>query len=179
MGYLALVAIGDGLRRALAAVAGVAVGLALIGTLAALGAATLIETVPALRAALRYGGIAYMLWLAIVTWRGSDAAASDGADEFASFRRGLVTNLLNPKAGLFFATVLPSFIAIDDAPVLVQNLALVAIYVGIATLVHAAIAILAAASGAGLRDGSRAIVLRRVLALGMVGVAAWIGWTTR
>ncbi len=36
--------------------------------------------------------------------------------EWVAFRLGLLNNLLNPKAGAIFATVLPAFISSGDAP---------------------------------------------------------------
>lgn len=37
-------------------------------------------------------------------------------DDWASFRQGLLSNLLNPKAGAIFATTLPQFIKPGDSP---------------------------------------------------------------
>lgn len=58
------------------------------------------------------------------------------------FGRGLITNLLNPKAMLFYVAVLPTFIDPSES-VLEQSLTLTAVYVGIATFVHGFIVALA------------------------------------
>ncbi len=69
MAYLATVALAQGRRPALMAVAGVALGLSLSGVAAALGLAAIAVSTPMLLDVLRYAGIAYLLWLAWDTWR--------------------------------------------------------------------------------------------------------------
>ena len=101
MAYLAALSLSRGWRAGLAAVAGVAIGLAVYGVAAALGVATVIENSRFLYEALRWGGVAYLLWLAWDAWSTADVTPEDVPDEQAlvsAFRRGLVTNLLNPKA---------------------------------------------------------------------------------
>jgi threonine/homoserine/homoserine lactone efflux protein len=177
MTYLALVAATDGRRSGLAAVAGVAVGLSLLGLLAALGLTAAINASPFLAVLLRWVGVAYLLWLAFDAWR--DAAA--GPSEFAAagaplvrhFGRGLLTNLLNPKAAAFFVTVLPGFLP-AAAPPLSSNLVLTGLYVLIATGVHAAVVALAGAAQAWLAAPDRARRGRRAGAVALVGVALWL-----
>ena len=72
MAYLALVAATEGRRPGYAAVAGVALGLAIVGLLAALGLATLIAASPLAYQALRWAGVAYLMWLAWEGWRGAE-----------------------------------------------------------------------------------------------------------
>jgi threonine/homoserine/homoserine lactone efflux protein len=176
MAYLATVALDRGRRPALMAVLGVSIGLAIVGVAAAFGLAGLAYASPVVLTGLRYAGIAYLLWLAYDTWRSEGAASEAGA--FVSFRRGLLTNLLNPKAAAFYLSVMPGFLPAGSLASPMVTLAYVLVYVGIATGVHAAIVIAAdrlrpalAASG-----GRRAV--RRGLALGLVGVALWFAAST-
>ena len=65
--------------------------------------------------ALRYAGVAYLLYMGWATWR-SPAALEVRADAPARSTGGriaeaMLVNLLNPKLSLFFLTFLPQFIA--------------------------------------------------------------------
>lgn len=55
----------------------------------------------------------YLLWLAYEGWRGegetSPSNASVAVSDTKYFTRGLITNLLNPKAGVFYIAILPRF----------------------------------------------------------------------
>lgn len=175
MAYLALVAATEGRRRGYAAVAGVALGLAVLGVLAAMGVAALIAASPTAYQALRWAGVGYLLWLAWQGWRGAEAAEGEtaaGAPLTVWFRRGVITNLLNPKAAVFYVAVLPEFLLPGDG--FGPGLVLSGIYVGIATAVHAMIVTLAGAAHALLADPVRERRVRRVLSLALVGVAVWL-----
>jgi threonine/homoserine/homoserine lactone efflux protein len=175
MGYLAALAIAQGRRAGLAAVAGVTLGLALLGVAAAFGAGLVTQTYPALGEALRWAGVAYLLWLAFEAWRGEEEGP-DGA--FApSFRRGLVVNLLNPKAGLFYVAVLPAFLNRGDTGI-GPLLTLTAIYVAIATAVHAGVVIGAAGLRASFADAASLTRIRRIAAVLLAVVALWLAWET-
>jgi threonine/homoserine/homoserine lactone efflux protein len=178
MGYLAILAMSRGRRIGYAAVAGVALGLALNGLAAALGVAALIMASPALYEALRWGGVLFLLFIAWEAWRTPVSATATAADLPATFRRGLVTNLLNPKAALFYVAVLPHF---TDAarPLLPQTLGLTVLHVGVATLVHAAIVTFAAQATGLFADPARERLLRRVLAMALAAIALWFLAETR
>jgi threonine/homoserine/homoserine lactone efflux protein len=179
MAWLAVVAAAEGRRPGYAAVAGVALGLALIGLAAAFGLAAAVGASPALYQALRWGGVAWLLWLAYDGWRDAGAPAGPVSPGIArAFRRGLVTNLLNPKAAVFYLTVVPAFVT-DPARPLPEILGLTATYVAIATAIHAGIVTLAGTARPLLTDPGRSRTLRRVLSLGLAGVALWFLWTTR
>jgi len=145
MTYLAALSLSGGMRAGFAAVAGIAIGLATYGIVAALGLAAVIDNSPLLYGLLRWGGVAYLLWLAWEAWsseRETSPDASDGMDIGpwgVAFRRGLITNLLNPKAAVFYIAVLPEFTRPGAGSVMSQTLALSAIYVTIATVIHAGI----------------------------------------
>ncbi len=181
MTYLAVLSATEGRRAGINAVAGVATGLAIIGIAAAFGLAVLISESALLYATLRWAGVAYLLWLAYETWAGTDGHPSDTRthtlDGWKHFRSGLITNLLNPKAAVFYIAVLPMFVA-PQRPVLPQTLALTFAYVAVATLVHAAIATLAAAARPILENDAKIETIRHIMAYSIVAVALWVVWST-
>lgn len=178
MTYLALVSAQDGRRAGFATVAGVALGLAIIGIVAAFGVAEIVQSSRLLYEILRWAGVAFLLYLAWEGWTsGTDVVASETQSRSRYFMRGLVTNLLNPKAAVFYVAVLPTFI--DAArPVLPQTVSLTVIYVLVATLIHAAIVVLAGTLEPVLNDPRREKIARRLLSALLACVAIWFGWST-
>lgn len=183
MAWLAALSLSRGWQTGLAAVAGVALGLSAYGVAAALGVAAIIESSPVLYQALRWGGVAYLLWLAWDAWSTADEITesdmTDGHNHRASaFRRGLVTNLLNPKAAVFYVAMLPEFVNVPAGNVFAQTLTLSAIYVAIATAIHAGIVLLASSVRGLVTRSGRMKTVRRVLAVALAGVAVWLAWAT-
>lgn len=177
MTYLALIAATEGRRRAFAAVAGVALGLSVIGLATALGVTAMLGSSPLAYQGLRWAGFFYLLWLAWDGWRDNHETAplaGPGSAYLVYFWRGLVTNLLNPKAAVFFVTVVPTFLA-AGAPKS-EAVMLSAIYVGIATFVHVMIVSLAGATQPWLANPKREKITRRGLSVGLVAVAIWMIW---
>lgn len=175
MAWLALTGASVGKRAAFAATAGIALGLAAVGMAAALGLAELAQASPNLFALLRYAGAAYLLWLAWKAWSGqgelSPGHAHDGEAK-RWFRHGVLLNLLNPKAALFFVAILPSYVD-STLPVMPQTLVLSGTYVAVATLVHLALALLAGQAHSWFDKGNHATVLRRICAVLIAAVALW------
>lgn len=180
MVWLAIVSATEGRRPGYAAVAGVALGLTIVGLAAAFGLTAAIDASPPLFQALRWGGVLYLLWLAWDGWR--DGGVAEGTPPDAPlevyFRRGLITNLLNPKAAVFYIAVLPGFLAMDG-PLLRGTLSLSLVYVAVATLIHAAIVTAAGAARAWLDDPIRERRIRRTLSGALALVALWFAWKTR
>lgn len=175
MAFLALLAATEGRKAGFAAVAGVGVGLTIVGAAAALGVAALIANSVVAYQAVRWAGVGYLLWLAWQDWRGAsgeDEYARAGSSLTQYFRRGLITNLLNPKAALFYLAVLPGFLQADAK--LAEVMILSSIYVAIATFVHAVIVIASGTARDWLADPARTQRARRVSALVLVGVGAWM-----
>lgn len=125
----------QGHARALATAAGLAVARALHVAFAAIGLAAVLAALPAALVLLRLIGAAYLAWLAIGLLRAPQGAGQvqDGA-RGAAFRRGLFTNLLNPKALLFCSLLLPQFTSPAQGAMAGQFLLLGAILVGVGLL---------------------------------------------
>lgn len=110
-------AAAEGSRRALLAGIGIAAGCLLWGLAAGLGLGALLAASPLAYELLRWAGAAYLVWLGIGlirTPRSSfdllKADAPAGAPAPNWLLRGVLTNLLNPKVGLFYISFLPQFI---------------------------------------------------------------------
>jgi threonine/homoserine/homoserine lactone efflux protein len=182
MAYLAVLSASVGRRHGVAAAFGVALGLTIVGLAAAFGLAAVIAGSRWLYEALRWAGVLYLLWLAWEGWHGeketSPGQTAEPNDSSRYFMRGLVTNLLNPKAGVFFIAVLPTFID-KSRPLLSQTIALSLVYVAIATVVHLSIVLLADRARPWLEDERRRNIARRAFSVLLVGIAIWVFLGTR
>lgn len=114
--------------RALCAGAGICLGCLLWGIVAAFGLGALLDASQTAYTALRWAGAAYLVYLGgrmVLNARSRmDEATGDGADAAAGgsatvspggcpsiwLSRGLLTNILNPKVGVFYVTFLPQFV---------------------------------------------------------------------
>ncbi|KQZ14005.1 lysine transporter LysE [Mesorhizobium sp. Root554] len=178
MTYLALVSASNGRRAGLATVAGIAIGLATIGLIAALGVAEIIQASAIVYEMLRWSGVIFLLYLAWEGWiSGTDVVASAPTEHGRYFTRGLITNLLNPKAGVFYISVLPTFID-PTVSATRQAMILTAVYVTVATLIHLVIVLLAGSLEPVLNDPGRERLARRFFSLLLAAVALWFAWTT-
>ncbi|MFD5943473.1 leucine efflux protein LeuE [Streptomyces griseus] len=134
--YVLSVAARRGVRTGYTAAAGVWTGDAILMTLSALGAVSLLQTTPLLFAVVKYAGAAYLTWMAIgmlraaaALWRErhrrtaelvetvdasgtADAAVASGAAAPVErpYRRALVVSLINPKAILFLISFFVQFV---------------------------------------------------------------------
>lgn len=108
-------AAADGARAAIGASLGISLGLLAWGSGAAFGLTAILSASPRVFAAVTWAGAAYLMCLGagllLRPRKGvahvHETAASSG---LAAFRRGFLTNILNPKVGVFYVTFLPQFI---------------------------------------------------------------------
>ncbi|MGB4829506.1 MAG: LysE family translocator [Paracoccaceae bacterium] len=114
-----------GWRAGQAANFGIALGGMVHVTLAALGLAAVLKTHPTAYEAVRWAGVAYLLWLAVRALRAGPAQPTTvtRAPIGRVFRDALLVNLLNPKVILFILSFLPQFVD-PTRPVVPQFLTL-------------------------------------------------------
>lgn len=181
MAYLAVLSASNGRRAGFAATLGIALGLLIIGIAAALGVATLISSVPLAYQVLRWGGVGYLLWLAWDGWKEESEISLKKTDESFQhtkfFKRGLIVNLLNPKAAVFYVAILPGFISPSSSTVF-QAVTLTILYVILATVMHTLIVALAGTAQKFLENKKRRLIVRRALSLSLVVIAIWFALTT-
>lgn len=109
-------AAAEGPRRAALAALGICLGCLAWGIIVALGLGVLLQASEYAYTLLRWAGAAYLVYLGFKLLRSRREAMADGDVEAvggrgsAWFWRGLLTNLLNPKVGIFYVSFLPQFI---------------------------------------------------------------------
>ncbi|HEV2676761.1 MAG TPA: LysE family transporter [Aliidongia sp.] len=109
-------AMRHGRRPALGAALGVATASIVWCIAVTTGLALLFQIVPWLSGLLRIGGGVYLIQLGIRLWRSASASSHSGTIDFhraafgASYAKGLLTNLLNPKSAVYFSSVFVLFI---------------------------------------------------------------------
>ncbi|MDP4023256.1 LysE family translocator [Methylobacterium sp. NEAU 140] len=131
-----------GVRAGLAAVAGTTLAMIPQLALAVLGAGVLLSASAAWFEALRWLGVAYLLWLAVAAWRAPAPEASPPVPVRRIVLRGFLVSLTNPKTLLFYGAFLPQFV--EPGPGATGLLALLAAtFVVLALLVDSTWAVLA------------------------------------
>ena len=123
MAYIMGSALSGGRRAGFAALGGVVVGGVCHVVMTGLGVSVLLRTVPGAFNALLVAGALYIAWIGVSLIR-SDAAFSVAASGdrplAATFRQGLLTCLLNPKAYLFMLAIFPQFLRPEYGALVVQ-----------------------------------------------------------
>jgi RhtB (resistance to homoserine/threonine) family protein len=127
-----------GRRAGLGTSLGVSTGLAIWTIAAAVGLASLVRASEVAFTALKLAGALYLVWLGIQALRaaGGEASAQHAAPRAAGaglgarggFRQGVLSDLANPKIGIFFTSLLPQFVS-AGRPVLLPFLVLGAVFV--------------------------------------------------
>ncbi|AZQ69310.1 LysE family translocator [Silicimonas algicola] len=157
---------------ALAASAGISTGAIVHVTLAGLGLGALVAAHPAAFDAIRYAGVAYLLWLVWRTLRSPlGAGGGPAVRPSRAFRDGLVVNLTNPKVILFILAFVPQFV--DPArPVLAQFLVLGTVIAAGGFVVNGLVGVFAGGIGRHMaRDARIERILRIVTATVFGGLA--------
>ncbi len=160
----------QGKGAALATAVGLGIARGCHVALAALGLATLFKAAPWTFDIVRLAGAAYLLWIGIQCLRTTLLPDLNPADRTcdkprwrAAIQRGLLTNLLNPKALLFCSVLLPQFINPEAGPVLAQFATLGVILVSVGLLFDSAYALAGAALGRWLQRSPSAQRLQQWL----------------
>lgn len=105
-----------GFRGAIWGIIGQQIALLIHVIIVAAGVGLLVASSPAIFAAVRYAGAAYLVYLGIRMILSKPDVTSEvttqtrGSGRWAMVRRGILVNLLNPKAIVFFLAFTPQFI---------------------------------------------------------------------
>ena len=171
----AALAANHGLRHAMRFVLGVPVGWGLLLLGCALGLGALLQAQPALRGALKWGGLAYMLWLA---WKLARAATLSQADPDrfdVGFTKGVALQFLNIKAWMSALLVTAGWVTVAEPlwPRLALVLPIMMAY-GLAS--NFAYALIGSALRGWLAQGTRLRFFNRSMAAVLVATAVWMVW---
>lgn len=152
-----------GPARGMRAAAGNVTGLAAHTAAAALGLSAVLAARPDVLTAIRLAGAAYLVWLAVhalraALARGSSAERPDRSRSPHPYLDGMATNLLNPKALLFFLGLIPQFVV--PGPTVTAQLLVLAGTTVLAAVLWWAVVILVAARGRAVlaRSGVRRVI---------------------
>src|SRR5262245_3245275 len=125
-----------GRRAAFGAGFGIGLGCLCWAVAGALGITAVLNASRVAYEALRWAGAAYLCWLGIrLLWQHRRSLAAEPGQStvdntaqaagltrpWSAFRVGLTTNLLNPKVGVFYISVLPQFLPDGVAPLLAST----------------------------------------------------------
>lgn len=105
-----------GIRGGLGAVVGTLSGDLIYMTAAVLGVAAVMQAHPLLFDALQWLGAAYLCWIGLRLLRPPvtrEDAVRPRQQQWASFRRGWLVSMTNPKVVLFFMALFPLFLRAD------------------------------------------------------------------
>ena len=168
-----------GRRAALGTSFGVSAGLSVWTIAAAVGVASLLRASAVAFTVLKLAGALYLIWLGVQAWRaaaragsGEQLSAADGRPAMTAlggFRQGLLSDLANPKIGIFFTSLLPQFVDPGHA-VLLPFLALGAVFVAMTAIYLSAYSLLAARLAATLQRPRVKAAMDRVTGVILIAI---------
>lgn len=177
-GVVALVAraLGAGFRHGMAFAAGLVIGDLVYLSAAVFGLALVADMLGSLFVLVRYGGAAYLLWLAWRLWRsagdGTQVSALTNERASRSFLAGLVVTLGNPKTIVFYLALVPTLVDLRHVTVS-DYLVLALLTTAVLVMVMTPYAALAARARGFLRRPAMLARLNRSAALFLAGAAVW------
>lgn len=133
---------------------------------------------------LKFAGVAYLLYLAYLTWRDREAFKFDQepSQEQASslVLKAFLMNILNPKLSIFFLAFLPQFVSADSGSVLGQMLILSAVFMLMTFVVFLAYGLLANAFRQLVMQSVRVqTILRQCFAAAFAGLGINLAFSER
>lgn len=184
MAFVMASGLAGGKKAGLAATGGIMAGGIFHNIWSALGVGLIINAWPWLFNLLLLLGAAYIAWIGVSLVRShitlGPVAAVPARTTWATFRQGLLTSVLNPKAYLFMLAVYPQFIKPAYGPVVGQAVVMAGIILAVQAVMYGGLGLaaghsrqwLAARPGLITGIGRGAGILLIVIA----AITAWHGW---
>lgn len=125
MAYILGSALTGGWRNGFTALAGIVAAGVYHVTIGSLGIGVILKLLPAVFNLLLLAGSLYIAWIGWSIFRSAAAfnikPDTQSRPPWATFRRGILTSVLNPKAYLFTLAVYPQFIRPEYGPLIIQS----------------------------------------------------------
>lgn len=172
--YLVSRSICQGRVAGFISLAGIASGSLVYIVCTSLGITSIIMALPYAYDALRFAGAAYLLYLAWQALKPSGRAGFQVRNlppdsNRKLFTIGLVTSVLNPKAAVFYLSLLPQFLDPSRGYVLLQSVLLGLTQIAVAVVTYSLIIAAAGAVTVFLSGQSRWIVVQRWIMATVLG----------
>jgi threonine/homoserine/homoserine lactone efflux protein len=171
-----------GARTSVVAAAGCTLGIVPHMAAAITGVAALLHTSAVAFGALKYLGVAYLLYMAWSTLKDKGALAVEEADAPSSPRKtittGILINILNPKLTTFFFAFLPQFVSSDEPQEVLRMLELSAVFMLLTFVIFSFYGVFAAAMRERVVTRPRVMAwMRRVFAGSFVALGLKLAFT--
>ncbi len=186
MSFLLATTLAGGRRLGFAGIFGINAAACVHVTVGAAGLVALVAMAPGVFDGLLAAGALYLAWIGLGLIRAgaalpADAAGAAGATaRGVAFRRGMITNLLNPKAYAFMLAVFPQFVRADRGAVWLQAVPLWLIIVATQIAVYGGVVLGAGSARRWLLGHPRALVAVGRAVGGFLVLAAlasaWEAW---
>ena len=170
-----------GWRQSLFTVGGATAGVAVQLIVAAIGLASLLNTIAGAFDWLRWLGAAYLVYLGIKQWRSAGAHQVFETEPTSSsdlFVQGLVTTIPNPKSLIFIAAFLPQFID-ETHPLIAQFAIIVPTFLVITFVITAIWAFMAGQARRLMRNQKTFKAMLRGSGLLMIGAGVGLALASR
>ena len=169
----AALAANRGLRHAMRFVLGVPLGWGLLLLACALGLGALIQAEPALRGVLKWGGLAYMLWLAwkLATAQAVGQVRAGGFD--VGFGKGVLLQFVNIKAWMNALMISAGWVTVAQ-PIWPRLALVLPLMMAFGLVSNFTYALVGSSLRAWLAVGQRLAWFNRGLAGVLVATAAWM-----
>ena len=182
--YTLAAALTRGSRASVAAAFGCTLGIVPHMTAAMLGLAAVLHTSALAFAALKWCGVAYLLYMSWQALRETGALAVEGEIRERSHGRviatGFLINILNPKLSIFFLAFLPQFIAVDESHAIARMLELSGAFMAMTFVVFALYGLFAASVRERVITRPAVMAwLRRSFAAGFAALGAKLAFAER
>jgi threonine/homoserine/homoserine lactone efflux protein len=180
MAYIMGSALAGGRRAGFAALVGVIAGGICHVVMTGLGVGVLLRVIPGAFNALLLAGALYVAWIGISLMRSDSAFAVVAATERplgATFRQGMLTCLLNPKAYLFMLAIFPQFLRPEYGALGIQAVVLWLIIAANQLCVYGGLALAADRARHWLsRKPAAGVVVARSVGVLLIGAAMLTGF---